>query len=140
MKIKLNATPPSVMISLPNGCTILQSRHPQTNELVSESNYLQVVRAVVGDSQIQAGIVAAVQRRLDDFARTRNYDSMLSLCTYASSANVRFSREGQYGVQARDSTWARLYEVMDEVQTGARTMPITIDDIEQELPVLEWPT
>lgn len=89
--------------------------------------------------QIKAEIVAATQQRLDDFARTRNYDGILSLCTYATSTKPRFSAEGQYGVEARDDTWATLYEIYDEVQAGTRPMPEIYEDIEGELPVLEWP-
>lgn len=79
------------------------------------------------------------QQRLDDFAKTRNYSGILSLCTYATSTNVKFQTEGQYGVQARDNTWATLYEILDEVQTGTRPMPSSYADIEPELPVLSWP-
>ena len=35
--------------------------------------------------QLYKEVVDATQRRLDDFARTRNYDGILSACTYATS-------------------------------------------------------
>ena len=85
-------------------------------------------------------IVDATQQRLDDFARTRNYDGILSLCTYATSTVPKFAAEGQYGVEARDATWAKLYEMLAEVQAGTRPMPTGFADIEPELPVLQWPT
>lgn len=89
--------------------------------------------------QIQAEIVAATQIRLDDFARSRGYDSCLSACTYATSPTPRFAAEGQYCVAARDATWAKLYEILDEVLAGARPMPSGYADIETELPALVWP-
>ena len=89
--------------------------------------------------QIQDEIVTATQQRLDTFAKTRLYDGVLSLCTYASSANPKFMQEGQYGVEARDTTWATLYEIMEEVQAGTRPMPSGYADIEAELPPLVWP-
>jgi hypothetical protein len=89
--------------------------------------------------EVQAEIVAATQTRLDDFARTRGYDSCLSCCTYATSPTPRFAAEGQYCVAARDATWARLYEMLDEVLAGTRPMPSGYADIEAELPVLAWP-
>ena len=64
---------------------------------------------------------------------------MLSLCTYDTSAKPKFATEGQRGVEARDDTWAKLYEIMDEVQTGTRPMPNGYADIEAELPALSWP-
>lgn len=88
---------------------------------------------------LQDSIVAATQTRLDDFARTHNYDGILSLCTYATSTVLKFKTEGQYGVDARDTTWARLYEIMAEVEAGTRPVPTGFADIEPELPALEWP-
>jgi hypothetical protein len=83
-------------------------------------------------------ITTATQSRLDTFARTRNYDGILSACTYATSTITKFHAEGQYCVDARDATWATLYSIMGEVQAGTRPMPSGYADIESELPVLEW--
>ena len=88
--------------------------------------------------QIVAQYTAAVQKHLDDFARTRNYDGILSACTYATSTVPKFKAEGQYAVEARDATWAKCYEVLDAVQAGTRPMP-TLDELLAELPVLTWP-
>ena len=89
--------------------------------------------------QLQDSVVQATQTRLDGFAKTRNYDGILSLATYATSTNAKFQAEGQYGVEARDATWSKLYEIMAEVESGARPMPESFADVEPELPVLEWP-
>lgn len=89
--------------------------------------------------EIQASIVSATQQRLDDFARTRNYDGILSLCTYATSAVPKFQAEGQYGVTARDATWATLYQILAEVEAGTRPVPSGYADIEPDLPALAWP-
>ena len=88
---------------------------------------------------LQQSIVDATQQRLDDFARTRNYDGILSLCTYATSTVPKFQAEGQCGVTARDATWAALYQILAEVEAGTRPVPSGYADIEPELPVLEWP-
>lgn len=88
---------------------------------------------------IQSSIVQATQDRLDTFARTRNYDGILSLCTYATSSVPKFAAEGQYGIDARDNTWATLYQILDEVQAGIRPAPSGYADIEPQLPVLQWP-
>jgi hypothetical protein len=89
--------------------------------------------------ELQAEIVQATQQRLDAFARTRNYDGILSLCTYATSTVPKFQVEGQYGVTARDATWAKLYEILAEIEAGTRPVPSGYADIEPELPVLQWP-
>jgi hypothetical protein len=89
--------------------------------------------------EIQAEIVAATQARLDAFARTRNYDGILSACTYATSSVPKFKAEGQYCVDARDGTWAPLYTIMSEVEAGTRQMPTGFADVEPSLPQLTWP-
>lgn len=83
--------------------------------------------------------VDGTQSRLDAFAQTRNYDGILSACTYATSTVPKFQAEGQYCVEARDATWAKLYQIMAEVQAGTRPMPSGYADIEGDLPVLQWP-
>lgn len=88
---------------------------------------------------LEQNVVEAVQNRLDTFARTRNYDGILSACTYVTSTVPKFQQEAQYCVEARDSTWATLYQVMAAIQSGNRPMPTGYEEIEPELPVLQWP-
>lgn len=88
--------------------------------------------------QIIAQYTAGVQQHLDTFARTRNYDGLLSAATYATSQVPKFKTEGQYAVEARDATWAKCYEILAEVEAGSRPMP-TLDELLAELPVLTWP-
>jgi hypothetical protein len=80
----------------------------------------------------------AIQARLDAFARTRNYDGILSACTYATSAVPQFAAEGQYAVSARDATWAQGYSILADVRAGTRPAP-TVDELFDELPALAWP-
>lgn len=90
-------------------------------------------------ARVQAEIVAATQLRLDTFAHTRNYDGILSACTYATSSVPKFAAEGQYCVDARDATWAKLYTILGEVLAQTRPMPTGFSDIASELPTLAWP-
>lgn len=87
----------------------------------------------------QAAVVTATQARLDTFANTRNYDGILSACTYATSSVPRFAADGQTAVDLRDATWATLYTLMGEVQAGTRPMPGTADEVLALLPELTWP-
>jgi hypothetical protein len=113
---------------------------------------VQVTRAVVPWTQaeidaakakqaeaVKSEIIDATQKRLDDFAGTRDYNSILSACTYATSTVPVFKSDGQYCVNARDATWGKLYDMMAEVEAGTRPMPSGFADIEGELPVLAWP-
>lgn len=85
-------------------------------------------------------VIEATQNRLDNFAKTRNYDGILSLCSYATDPDPKFAQEGQRAVVLRSSTWAKLYEILREIEMGARAMPESYSDIEPELPELTWLT
>lgn len=93
----------------------------------------------VDPAKVIAEIVKKVQKRLDDFARTRAYDGILSACTYATSTVTKFQTEGQYCVNARDATWSKCYEILAEVENNIRPPVYTYEEIESELPVLQWP-
>jgi hypothetical protein len=87
----------------------------------------------------QRMIEDAIQARLDEFARTRGYDDILSAATYATDPDPQYSCEGQYAVTARSATWRKWFEILAEVAAGQRPMP-TVDEALAELPVLEWPS
>ena len=88
--------------------------------------------------QMQIAFTLAIQKRLDDFAKTRGYDGIMSAATYATSTNPKFAMEGQYAVESRDDTWAEAYMILGHVLGGIRPMP-SIEEVFQELPELIWP-
>lgn len=89
--------------------------------------------------KLRSSLIDATQKRLDSFASGRNYSGILSLCTYATSTNQKFRVEGQYGIEARDATWAKLHEILNEIDVGTRPEPSGFYVIEPELPALKWP-
>lgn len=99
----------------------------------------QIASSLAVRQRIKPLILEAVQARLDAFAKTRNYDNILSACTYATDIDATFSAEGQYCVSVRGATWRKLYEILDEVNAGIRPEPTCYADIEPELPTLNWP-
>lgn len=107
--------------------TVLQS-YPQPEQ----------IQYAKSPDQIRAEIISTVSTKLDDFANTRNYDSILSATTYSTSTNAQFAAEGQRAIQLRDATWTKLYEILDQVMSGSRAMPMSYADIQSELPELSW--
>lgn len=94
-------------------------------------------QALAEKNRIITTLVSAVQNHLDATAKTRNYDGILSLCSYATSLNPIFGVEGQAGVVWRDACWAHCYQVMADVEAELRTIPTTSELI-AELPVFTW--
>lgn len=90
------------------------------------------------EAELLASYTAAIQNRLDDFARTRGYDGILSATTYAGSGVPKFNAEGGYALSARDATWAKGYDILAAVQAGTRPAP-TLAELDAELPALVWP-
>lgn len=88
--------------------------------------------------ELQRQFTDAIQEHLDTFARTRNYDGILSAATYATSTVDKFRAEGQYAVEVRDAVWAKGYEILAKVVAGQRPIP-TIEEVLAELPPLAWP-
>ena len=82
-----------------------------------------------------------IQQALDDFAKTRKYDGIMSACSYAESTDPIFAAEATYCIQLRDTTWRQAYTIMDEVLAGTRPL-MTIEELIAELPVgsAEWPS
>lgn len=112
---------------------------PMSPEEEAEFLAIQSEATLPSVERTRSEIVTATQQRLDAFARTRNYDGILSLCTYATDTNPKFAAEGQYGVTARSATWATLYTILAEVEAGIRPVPSGYADIEPDLPALAWP-
>jgi hypothetical protein len=106
------------------------------NDLTSEEIAAGIIEK---NRKAQAELVDKTQTRLDTFARTRNYESILSACTYSTSTVPKFAAEGQYCVDVRDATWLKLYEILAEVESGIRETFNSYADIENELPDLIWP-
>lgn len=80
----------------------------------------------------------AAQVMLDAEARERNYDGILSLCSYATSTVPRFRDEGQAGVRWRDAVWATAYDVLSRFQAGQMATP-TVEEFLEMLPAMAWP-
>ena len=75
--------------------------------------------------------LTAVQNMLDNAAKAKGYDSILSACSYAAYPNP-FQAEGQEFVAWRGAVWAKCYEILGEVGAGTRTAP-TVSELLAEL-------
>ena len=79
----------------------------------------------------------AVGKYLDELAQERDYDSILSLCTYAVSSSPARKAEGEAGIVCRDNTWDHVDQVLADVVSKARLAP-TVSELLGELPTIQW--
>jgi len=85
--------------------------------------------------QLIARYEGAVRYRLDSFARTRGYDSILAACTYVTSDYTQFKLEAEYCVYARDNMWKQFYML---INAAGDELP-TLEELMEALPNLDWP-
>ena len=85
--------------------------------------------------EIIKGFISIVQKHLDDTAKTRGYDGIISLCYYKGSTDTVFNKEGTSAVAWRDAVWRKCYEIRDAVLAQTRELPA---DIISELPLMTW--
>lgn len=81
---------------------------------------------------------AAIVALMDTQARSRRYDSALSLSTYVGSTNPTWSAEATAFVEWRDSVWAYCYAQLGLVAIMRRAQP-TVAEFLTELPAMVWP-
>ena len=95
-----------------------------------------IVTPQLTQEEIVLGYVLTVQKYLDDTAKTRGYDGIISLCSYKGSTDPIFDKEGTAGVVWRDAVWRKCYDIRDAIIAGIRTELPT--DIISELPEFTW--
>ncbi|MFU2050600.1 hypothetical protein [Bordetella hinzii] len=89
--------------------------------------------------EIQNQKVALVQKYMDDAARALRYDSIANAITYADEPSVpKFQAEGLAFRAWRSRVWEKCYEILDEVQSGARGIP-SDEELIDELPPFSLP-
>ena len=79
-----------------------------------------------------------VQARLDAWARTKEYDGILSATTYANSTNPTRATESAKAILNRDITWDAMYDYMDKVTSKQLPVPMKESEIVAQLPELTW--
>ena len=84
-------------------------------------------------------ISTQVQKRLDDFVKTRGYTSILTACSYVDSTVAEFKNEAVFCIQLRDTTWQTVYQIFAEMEAGTRPFSVGLTDIESDLPIMQWP-
>lgn len=128
---------------------------PASQKLVPTNPYLdgQIVRTMVvaalsteelatmnqrKSGQVIDDLKIEATRRLDEFAKSRGYDNITSVASYANSTDPDYLAEANRAIYLRDRWWRILTTLMNEVLSGARPIPESFDVLAAELPALTW--
>lgn len=92
---------------------------------------------IIDVSVLYKAFESATQKHLDDFAKQKGYDNILSACTYATSTNTTRTQEGQKAVITRDALWDYYFDKLEMYSKPGATIP-TVQEYIAELPILTW--
>ena len=76
--------------------------------------------------------------KLDEFARTKQYNDFIHLTGYRYSAIPSFAAEAVRGYTLRDQIWVNLLGYFTQVTSGAVPVPTSIADVDALIPDLTW--
>lgn len=95
-----------------------------------------VTPADMGEETLKDKYLAIVDNYLNETVKAREYDSILSACSYADDDTDKvFQQEGIACRKWRSMVYRKCYDILAEVESGKREIPA---DIISELPKLEW--
>ena len=107
-----------------------------------KGDYYEVVEIqeyVPTEVEMKQQLKQVVQSYMDVKVQERDYDDIVSACSYSSSTDHIFAAEGVTCVKWRDAVWRKYFDVLADVDAGIRKFP-TAEEMIEELPVLEWQT
>lgn len=84
-------------------------------------------------------LLGYVDEHLHATAQERNYDSVLTICTYGDTGNAKFDAEGIAFKRWRSQVWERCYALQADVLSGVRSVP-SKEELIALLPKMEWPS
>lgn len=94
----------------------------------------------MSDDDIRSSVYAIAQMQLDAFARSNEYDSIVSACSYVSSTVEKFRREAECCVSLRDQVWLAAFDVCSKICGDEILLPHTVEQVVALLRQdVEWP-
>ena len=108
-----------------DGVTVLKTIAEQ------EAEYLANKAAQEAEEEAKL-VETTIQTILNDSAKSRGYDSIISECSYATSTGA-FGAEAQITVDWRDAVWTYVYSVQSTVEAGG--VKPAIEELIAGLPV-----
>lgn len=109
-----------------------------TQQEIDEYNQIQDAFEETRLERLKEQYSEAVQKHIDDMARTKDYGGGFACATYTASTNAQWKAESDAFVAWRDGVWEYAYQEFAKFENGER-QEVPIDDFINELPVITWP-
>lgn len=94
----------------------------------------------ITQEEIQKKLTDAVQNYMDEVAKQKNYDNILSACSYVDTGDSEFDNDGILARKWRSAVWRTYYTVLADVLSGERGIPNENELRNVILPRLNWNT
>lgn len=88
--------------------------------------------------ELKTLFISEIQIHMDQTAREKGYDSILSACSYSNSLIPTFKEESDAASVWRDQVWAYCIDHLDRMQKGTRAIPTSPKEFIEELPKINW--
>jgi hypothetical protein len=108
---------------------------PAESDLLAEASIYEPMK-LNDDCQIQCEI--RIQELLLSAAKSKTYESIYSITSYANSTNAQWAAEAKAFIAWRDNIYQIAIQMQTDVKNGTIPLP-NVDDFIQSLPAITWP-
>lgn len=95
-----------------------------------------IVAKTMSLKDVEDVLNAKVTSLLDIFAKSRGYDNIIAIASYATSSVEKFAIEAQIAIEARDALWVKTHELLENLDKV--NLP-SVDSLVEQLPTPTWP-
>ena len=80
----------------------------------------------------------SIIKSLDDLAKERQYDNIVSAISYANSTVESYRNEAVHCMTVRDSVWKAWSDFLNEIENQNKPIPTTYIEVFSLLPSISW--
>lgn len=115
-----------------SGWNVPEVDQPSSEEIESWQAEASVI-------QFKNDATTIIEQKIEQIAKERGYDNSLSCASYATSTVEGWKAEADAFIAWRDSVWSWAISQFEEVSSGQTEVP-TLEEVEQSIPSMVWPT
>lgn len=103
-----------------------------------EGQFILPAESDLSKQEVHAVFARLAQEMMDSKVRERNYEGIISACSYSTSSYPKFAAEAAACIAWRDAVWEKCYALLDTIKPG-NANNLSEEDFLALLPSLTWP-